>query len=84
MILIGKSKIIASGSADPPGRKPLAAWEQVMKHTVYSSFINLKKNFKVLMEEHSLGQSDLSEIGSQSLISKILIGERQLTIPHVE
>jgi HTH-type transcriptional regulator/antitoxin HigA len=39
---------------------------------------------KFLMEEHGLEQSDLSEIGSQSLVSKILNGERQLTISHIK
>ena len=39
---------------------------------------------KFLMEEHNLTQSDLSdEIGSQSLISKILKGERKLTVEHI-
>ncbi len=38
---------------------------------------------KFLMDEHSLGQSDLPEIGSQSLVSKILKGERQLTLEHI-
>jgi len=37
-----------------------------------------------LMEEHGLGQSDLPEIGSQSLVSKILSGERQLTVEHIQ
>ncbi len=36
-----------------------------------------------LMDEHSLKQSDLPEIGSQSLVSKVLSGERQLTLEHV-
>ena len=36
-----------------------------------------------LMEEHSLGQDDLPEIGSQSLVSKILSGDRQLTVEHI-
>ena len=36
-----------------------------------------------LMEEHGLGQGDLPEIGSQSLVSKILSGERQLTVDHI-
>lgn len=39
---------------------------------------------KFLMEEHGLGQSDLPEIGSQSLVSKILSGERQLTVEHIQ
>lgn len=38
---------------------------------------------KFLMDEHGLGQGDLSEIGSQSLVSKILSGERQLTLEHI-
>ncbi len=39
---------------------------------------------RFLMEEHDLGQSDLPEIGSQSLVSKILNGERQLTVEHIQ
>ena len=38
---------------------------------------------RVLMDEHGLGQDDLPEIGSQSLVSKILNGERQLTLEHI-
>lgn len=38
---------------------------------------------KFLMDEHGLGQIDLPEIGSQSLVSKILNGERQLTLEHI-
>jgi HTH-type transcriptional regulator/antitoxin HigA len=38
---------------------------------------------KFLMDEHDLGQNDLPEIGSQSLVSKILSGERQLTLEHI-
>ena len=37
-----------------------------------------------LMEEHGLGQGDLPEIGSQSLVSKVLNGERQLTVEHIQ
>jgi len=36
-----------------------------------------------LMHEHGLEQNDLPEIGSQSLVSKILSGERQLTLEHI-
>ena len=36
-----------------------------------------------LMGEHGLGQGDLPEIGSQSLVSKILSGERKLTVEHI-
>ena len=35
------------------------------------------------MDEHAIGQTDLPEIGSQSLVSKILNGERQLTLEHI-
>lgn len=38
---------------------------------------------KFLMGEHSLSQSDLPEIGSQSLVSKILKGERKLTADQI-
>lgn len=38
---------------------------------------------KFIMEEHGLGQRDLPEIGGQSLVSKILKGERQLTSEHI-
>jgi HTH-type transcriptional regulator / antitoxin HigA len=37
-----------------------------------------------LMEQHQLTQHDLPEIGSQSLVSKILNGERKLTVQHIE
>lgn len=36
-----------------------------------------------LMQEHGLTQSDFPEIGSQSLVSKILKGERKLTAEHI-
>src|ERR1035438_2218363 len=35
---------------------------------------------KYLMEEHSLNQNDLSEIGSQGVVSEILNGKRQLNV----
>jgi len=38
---------------------------------------------KFIMEEHQLGQDDLPEIGSQSLVSKILKGQRKLTLEHI-
>lgn len=37
-----------------------------------------------VMEQNQLTQNDLPEIGSQSLISKILSGERKLTVEHIE
>lgn len=38
---------------------------------------------KFLMDEHGLSQGELPEIGSQSLVSKILSGERHLTLEHI-
>jgi HTH-type transcriptional regulator/antitoxin HigA len=38
----------------------------------------------VLMEEHGLKQSDLSEIGSQGVVSEILSGKRQLNIRQIK
>ena len=37
-----------------------------------------------LMEEHSLTQSDLPEIGSQEVISEIIKGKRELNIRQVK
>lgn len=39
---------------------------------------------KFLMEVHGIEQGDLPEIGSQPLVSKILSGERQLTVEHIK
>ena len=39
---------------------------------------------KALMEEHDLKQSDLSEIGSQGVVSEILVGKRQLNIRQIK
>ncbi|EDT2962814.1 helix-turn-helix domain-containing protein [Salmonella enterica subsp. enterica] len=39
---------------------------------------------RVLMEQHSLNQSDFeNEIGKKSLVSRILSGERALTLDHM-
>lgn len=39
---------------------------------------------KVIMEQHHLGVVDLPEIGSKSLVSRILRGDRRLTRDHIE
>lgn len=39
---------------------------------------------KTLMEQYELGVADLPEIGSKSLVSKILHGERRLTRDHID
>jgi len=38
---------------------------------------------RVLMEQHNLGVADIPEIGSKSLVSKILNDKRRLTLAHV-
>lgn len=37
-----------------------------------------------LMDEHGLKQSDLSEVGSQGVVSEILSGQRQLNIRQIK
>ncbi len=39
---------------------------------------------KTLMEEHGLKQSDLSEIGSQGVVSEIISGKRQLNLRQIK
>ena len=39
---------------------------------------------KVLMDQYNLGVADFPEIGSKSLVSKILNNERRLTIDHIK
>ena len=58
----------------------IEAYENQCEHTTKLSALDM---LKFLMEEHTLEQGDLPEIGSQSLVSKILSGERQLTLEHI-
>ena len=39
---------------------------------------------KYLMEQHSLTQSDLPEIGSQGVVSEVLRGKRELNVRQIE
>ena len=39
---------------------------------------------KILMEQYDLGVADFPEIGSKSLVSKILNNERRLTVDHIK
>lgn len=39
---------------------------------------------KYLMQEHSLRQNDLPEIGSQGVVSEILNGKRQLNVQQIQ
>ena len=38
---------------------------------------------RFLMEQHGLTQSDLPEVGNQSVVSQVLSGKRQLTARHI-
>lgn len=38
---------------------------------------------RYLMQEHSLTQADLPEVGAQSVISEILGGKRRLNVRHI-
>ena len=41
-------------------------------------------SLKTLMEEHDLKQSDLTDIGSQGVVSEILAGKRQLNVRQIK
>ncbi len=60
------------------------------KKGVYSSYTHTINDstpldtLKYLMEEHNLKQSDLTEIGSQGVVSEILAGKRTLNIEQIK
>jgi len=39
---------------------------------------------RVLMDQHKLALSDLPEVGSKSMVSRVLSGERQLSKNHIQ
>jgi HTH-type transcriptional regulator/antitoxin HigA len=39
---------------------------------------------RLLMDQHGLGTADLPEIGSKSMVSRVLSGKRKLTKKHIE
>jgi HTH-type transcriptional regulator/antitoxin HigA len=39
---------------------------------------------RVLMEQHHLSMADLPEIGSKSMVSRVLSGERELSKKHIQ
>ena len=64
-------------------------WESKVR--TFSSFNRKVKNmddgmavFSVLMEQNNLCINDFPELGSKSLVSKIMNGERQLTLRHIK
>ena len=38
---------------------------------------------RVIMDQHNLGTADLPEIGSKSMVSRVLSGERSLNKKHI-
>lgn len=68
--------------------KSIERWENESKQ--FQSFnLRIKKMddgvavLRLLMDQHHLGVADLPEIGSKSLVSKILNHQRQLTVKHI-
>ena len=39
---------------------------------------------RLLMDQHSLGMADLPELGSKSMVSRVLSGERSLSKKHIK
>lgn len=39
---------------------------------------------RTLMDQHNLGVADIPEIGSKSMVSRVLSGERELSKHHIE
>ena len=39
---------------------------------------------RLLMDQHALGTADLPEIGSKSMVSRVLSGERNLSKKHIQ
>ncbi|MCF6775057.1 helix-turn-helix domain-containing protein [Thiotrichales bacterium 19X7-9] len=61
--------------------RQIAAYEETLYGKIDSE---PREILRYLIQEHGLTQSDLPEIGSQSLVSKILNGERELTRTHID
>lgn len=67
----------------------IGAWEETSPEFIdfnaQLAELNDGSVLKLLMEQHSLGIADFPEIGSKSLVSKILNGrERRLTRDHIQ
>lgn len=57
------------------------AYEEKHKHIPECSGVEV---LSFLMEEHGLAQSELSEIGSQGVVSEIINGKRELNIRQIK
>ena len=50
------------------------------RHLEHGSGVDV---LRVLMDQHGLGMSDLPEIGSKSMVSRVLSGQRDLSKKHI-
>jgi len=73
MNIIARKRLLEFAEKHPDCFTALESWYRIVKRTDYN-----------LMEEHCLKQSDLSEIGSQGVISEILSGKRQLNVRQIK
>lgn len=67
----------------------ISAWEN--SASAFAEFTTLLENMpagvsiiRVLMDQHGLSMSDLPEIGSKSMVSRVLNGQRKLTLEHAK
>lgn len=67
----------------------ITAWEN--SASAFAEFNTLLENMpagvsiiRVLMDQHGLSMSDLPEIGSKSMVSRVLNGQRKLTLEHAK
>ena len=60
----------------------LSMYDERKKHQIKSA--SGIDTLKFLMEQHHLKQSDLSEIGSQGVVSEILQGKRELNLSQIK
>lgn len=67
----------------------IRAWENSAPE--FAEFNTLLENMpagvsiiRVLMDQHGLSMSDLPEIGSKSMVSRVLNGQRKLTLEHAK
>ena len=58
----------------------LEAYDEVHRPLPKASGVEV---LRYLMQEHGLTQGDLPEVGTQSVISEILGGKRQLNVRHI-
>ncbi|MDL4616849.1 helix-turn-helix domain-containing protein [Citrobacter amalonaticus] len=67
----------------------ISAWEKSAPE--FAEFNTLLENMpagvsiiRVLMDQHGLSMSDFPEIGSKSMVSRVLNGQRKLTLEHAK